>query len=128
MRVSRLIALLRVSLIWVSLVCATGVIAGAGSLPALGATTPAQTFAKGLSAKIKPVFEKQAPNLVLGLVTCVLPKNGTVVNCKAHFADKPDGANIVYAIKATLQESGTIKWTTTGHTCANAKTGKKLAC
>ena len=99
------------------------------SAPALGAT-PAQNaaFAKQLSAEIKPIFKKQAPKLVLGKVTCVLPKNGTVVRCKAHFSYSSAKANVVYAIKATLEETGTIKWTTTGHTCTDAKTGKKLAC
>lgn len=99
------------------------------SAPALG-FTPAENaaFAKRLSAEIKPVFKKEAPGLVLGKVTCVLPQNGTVVKCKAHFSDAKANANVVYGINANLQETGNIKWTTTTHSCTNAKTGKKLQC
>ncbi len=107
------------------------VAAGAFVLTATAlAYTPAQNaaFAKNLATKIKPVFRKQAPKLVLRKVTCVLPKNGTVVRCKARFSYPSAKANIVYGIKATLQQTGSIKWTTTTHTCTNAKTGKKLAC
>jgi hypothetical protein len=96
---------------------------------ALGAT-PAQNrqFATSLAAKIKPVFKKQAPKLALSKVTCVLPLNGTVVHCKAHFSYPSAGLNVVYGIKATLQETGDIKWVTTTHSCTNAKTGKTVAC
>jgi hypothetical protein len=94
------------------------------------AATPAQNkaFAKQLTTKIRPVFKKQVPQLVLGAVTCVLPLDGTVVACKAHFSDAPAHANVVYAIRATLKESGTISWTTTSHSCTDSKTGKKLPC
>jgi hypothetical protein len=94
------------------------------------AWTPAQNaaFAKKLAVSITPAFKKQAPTLVLGAVTCVLPAEGTVVKCKAHFSDKPDNANILYLISADLKDSGAIKWTTTAHSCTNAKTGKKLPC
>jgi hypothetical protein len=99
------------------------------SAPA-AAWTPAQNkaFATRLAKEIEPSFRTQAPALVLGAVTCVLPAEGTVVRCKAHFADRPAGADVLYLIKATLQETGDIKWTTTGHSCIDAKTGKKLAC
>ena len=94
------------------------------------AWTPAQNaaFAKNLKAKITPVFKKQAPELVLGQVTCVLPAEGTLVKCKAHFSDKPAHANIVYTINAKLTEVGDINWTTVGHSCTDSRTGKKLAC
>jgi hypothetical protein len=99
------------------------------SVPAF-AWTPAQNaaFAKQLKTKIKPVFKKQAPKLVLGKVTCVLPKSGALVHCKAHFSYPSAHANIVYAINARLKETGAITWTTTTHRCTDAKTGKKLAC
>ncbi|HEY4347295.1 MAG TPA: hypothetical protein VGM80_06865 [Gaiellaceae bacterium] len=97
---------------------------------ALGGT-PAENkaFAKQLTSFIKPVFKKKAPKLVLGLVTCNVPSDGTVVKCKAHFSDPPAKANVLYAIRATLQETGTIKWTTTGSpVCSMAKTGAKFPC
>src|SRR5262249_6508207 len=101
----------------------------AGAQEAL-AWTPAQNaaFAKKLAVSIKPVFKKQAPQLVLGKVTCVLPAEGTLVKCKAYFSDKPANANIVYLISADLKDSGAIKWTTTAHSCTDSKTGKKLQC
>jgi hypothetical protein len=106
-----------------------GAIALAGAGTTLGAApTEAQAFATKLRSYIGPTFKKQAPKLVLGKVTCVLPKNGTVVRCKAHFAYPSGNANVLYNIKATLLETGVIKWTTTTHSCTNAKTGKTLAC
>ena len=122
------------TILWMSArLSAAGILAAVafaiGAQAAL-AWTPAQNaaFAKKLAASIKPVFKKQAPTLVLGLVTCVLPAEGTTVKCKAHFSDKPDNANILYLISADLKDSGAIKWTTTAHSCTDAKTGKKLPC
>ena len=111
------------------LVAVTGAVALAGTGTALGAApTEAQAFATKLKSFIAPTFKKQAPKLVLGKVTCVLPKNGTVVHCNAHFAYPSGGLNVVYKIKATLLETGVIKWTTTSHSCTDAKTGKSQAC
>lgn len=106
-----------------------GAVVLAGTGAALGAT-PAENaaFAKGLKKEIGPAFEKSAPKLVLGKVTCVLPSNGAVVQCKAHFAYPTGGLNIVYKIKATLLETGKLRWTTTTHTCTYAKTGKPVSC
>jgi hypothetical protein len=98
--------------------------------PLAVAATPAQNaaFAKQLRPQIKPVFEKQAPQLVLGKVTCLLPRNGNVIHCKAHFTYPKARANIVYLIKATLLDTGKLKWTTTSHSCTDARSGKKLPC
>jgi hypothetical protein len=103
--------------------CPSAATASAGST-----LTPAQVFANQLQVKIEPVFHKQVPGLLLATVTCVLPTNGNVVQCQAHFSDPSAGANVVYGIKATLKDSGVLTWTTTTHSCTNAKTGKKLAC
>jgi hypothetical protein len=110
-------------------IAVVGAVAFAGPGTALAATpTEAQAFATKLATYMKPVFKKQAPKLVLGKVTCVLPKNGNVVHCKAHFAYPSGGLNIVYQVKATLLETGMIKWTAGSHTCTNAKTGKTVSC
>jgi hypothetical protein len=108
-------------------------LAAAGALvvsaPAFG-FTPAQNaaFAKKLAPEVEKVFKKEAPDLVLGKVTCVLPQAGVTVHCKAAFSDAKANANIVYLINATLQDSGAVKWVTTTHSCTDAKTGKKLKC
>jgi hypothetical protein len=65
---------------------------------------------------------------VLGKVTCTLPANGSVVRCLAHFSDPAAKANVTYAIKATLQDSGAITWTAGAASCSSATTGKKLVC
>ena len=112
-----------------ALIAVVGTIAflGPESAPA-AAPTAAQAFATKLASYMKPVFEKQAPKLKLGPVTCVLPKNGTVVHCKAHFAYPSGGLDVIYQVKATLLETGVIKWSAGGHTCTNAKTGKTVSC
>ena len=94
-----------------------------------GAATPAENaaFAKELKADIKPVFAKQAPDFVLGKVTCTLPASGTVVHCIAHFTDPSAQANVVYGIKAMVKAK-TITWTTGTHYCTSELTHKKLAC
>jgi hypothetical protein len=105
--------------------------AAALALPAAAlAWTPAQNaaFAKQLKTKIAPVFRKQAPSLALTEVTCVLPKSGTLVKCKARFSAKSAHAKVVYRIDAKLLETGQIRWTTVGHACTDARTGKAFAC
>lgn len=85
-------------------------------------------FAKELRGYIKPAFAKQAPSLVLGKLTCVLPAKGTTVHCLAHFSDAAQKANVVYKISATLETSGDITWATTSHSCTSTTTGRKLEC
>jgi endonuclease/exonuclease/phosphatase family metal-dependent hydrolase len=68
-----------------------------------------------------------APKLVLGKITCVLPRNGAVVRCKAHFSDRSANATPAKD-QATLLDAGVIKWSTTSHSCSNAKIAKTLAC
>jgi hypothetical protein len=102
------------------------VIAPAGASAA--ATPPAVAFAKELRTGVKAKFAKQAPALVLGKVICTLPKSGNVVRCIAHFADAAARANILYAIRATLEASGAISWSTTAHSCTSSITHTKLAC
>ena len=102
---------------------------GSFACPALAATPAANArFAAQLASYMKPTFKKEAPGLVLGKVTCVLPANGTVVPCKAHFTDAKAKANVVYGIKVTLERKGFLRWTTTTHICTDTKTGKKIPC
>jgi len=95
---------------------------------ASAASPPAAlAFAKELRSDIKPTFAEQAPGLVLGKVTCVLPSKGNVARCLAHFADKAARANVVYTIKATLK-GHVIAWSASAHSCTSSTTGRKLAC
>jgi hypothetical protein len=95
------------------------------------AGTPAENA--GAAASLKPLVQKKfkavAPKLVLGKVTCNTLKDGVTAICLAHFADKPDGVNVVYTIKAVLHDvSSSLTWTTTAHSCTLIKTGKKISC
>jgi hypothetical protein len=99
--------------------------------PLAVAGTPAENASAAASLKplVKKKFKQVAPKLVLGKVTCNTKKDGVTALCKAHFADKPDGVNVVYTIKAVLHDlGGTLTWTTTTHSCTLVKTGKKIAC
>ena len=95
------------------------------------AGTPAENA--GAAASLKPLVKKKfkavAPKLVLGKVTCNTLKDGVTAICLAHFADKPDGVNVTYTIKAVLHDvSNSLTWATTAHSCTLIKTGKKIAC
>lgn len=95
------------------------------------AGTPAENAdaAANLKPLVKKKFHSVAPKLVLGKVTCNTLKDGVTAICLAHFADKPDGVNVVYTIKAVLHDvTSSLTWTTTAHSCTDIKTGKKIAC
>ena len=95
------------------------------------AGTPAEnaTAAANLKPLVKKKFKQVAPKLVLGKVTCNTLSDGVTAICLAHFADKPDGVNVTYTIKAVLHDiSGSLTWTTTTHSCTLVKTGKKISC
>jgi hypothetical protein len=100
-------------------------------VPLAPAGTPAENAvaAANLKPLVKKKFHSVAPKLVLGKVTCNTLKDGVTAICLAHFADKPDGVNVTYTIKAVLHDvSGSLTWTTTAHSCTLIKTGKKIAC
>jgi hypothetical protein len=95
------------------------------------AGTPAENAnaAANLKPLVKKKFHAVAPKLVLSKVTCNTLKDGVTAICLAHFADKPDGVNVVYTIKAVLHDvSGSLTWTTTAHSCTDMKSGKKIPC
>ena len=95
------------------------------------AGTPAENAnaAANLKPLVKKKFKQVAPKLALGKVTCKTLKDGVTAMCLAHFADKPDGVNVTYTIKAVLHDlSGSLTWTTTTHSCTLIKTGKKISC
>jgi hypothetical protein len=99
-------------------------LSASGGTPAVNANTAAT-----LKPLIKAKFKKVAPKLVLEKVTCNALADGVTALCKAYFSDPSAGANIVYTIKATLSDlHSSLSWTTTGHSCTDAKTGKKLSC
>jgi hypothetical protein len=95
------------------------------------AGTPAENAVAVANLKplVKKKFKQVAPKLALGKVTCNTLKNGVTAICLAHFADKPDGVNVTYTIKAVLHDvSSSLTWTTTAHSCTLIKTGKKIRC
>jgi len=99
--------------------------------PAASAGTPAEnaSAAANLKPLVKKKFKQVAPKLVLGKVSCNTLKDGVTAICLAHFADKPDGVNVTYTIKAVLHDAtSSLSWTTTAHSCTLIKTGKKIAC
>lgn len=99
--------------------------------PLASAGTPAENAnaAANLKPLVKKKFNQVAPKLVLGKVTCNTLKDGVTAICRAHFADRPDGVNVIYTIKAVLHDvSSSLTWTTTTHSCTLIKTGKKIAC
>jgi len=107
-------------------------LAGAlATAPLALAGTPAENAAAAANLKplVKKKFKQVAPKLLLGKVTCNTLSDGVTAMCQAHFADKPDGVNVTYTIKAVLHDiSGSLTWTTTTHSCTLIKTGKKISC
>src|SRR5215472_5396740 len=85
--------------------------------------------AAGLKPLVKKKFKQVAPKLALGKVTCNTLADRVTAICLAHFADKPDGVNVTYTIKAVLHDvSSSLTWTTTAHSCTLIKSGKKISC
>jgi hypothetical protein len=105
----------------------TALLAPAAALAAK-APTQAQYTAQGLvkammkSASLKPL------GLTWGKVLCVLPKNGNVFHCTVHTSSPKAQENIVFQVKATLDEEGNVKWTITSDACSDSKSGQKLSC
>ena len=102
-----------------------------GAAPLALAGSPAENAdaAANLKPLVKKKFKQVAPKLVLGKVTCNTLSDGVTAICLAHFADKHDGVNVTYTIKAVLHDvSGSLTWTTTAHSCTDMKSGKKIPC
>jgi hypothetical protein len=74
------------------------------------------------SPSLKPL------GLKFGVVACVLPKNGTVVNCTVHASAPKARENIVFKVRETLNEEGNMSWRITSDACSDSKTGQKLSC
>ena len=65
----------------------------------------------------------------VGKVTCVLPTNGTVIHCTVHVGTPTRfHESIVFQVKGTLHDSGTLSWVATSHTCTDTRTGKPFKC
>ena len=74
------------------------------------------------SAQLKPL------GLKWGVVSCVLPKNGNVVHCTVHASAPKAQENIVFKVRETLTQEGSMKWAITSDACSDSKTGQKLSC
>jgi hypothetical protein len=84
-------------------------------------------------AKMKASFtswaKKNLAGTTVGKVTCVLPENGVVVRCTVHVsAAKRYHENIVFQVKETLHDDGTVSWVATSHKCTDTRTGKPFSC
>jgi len=113
----------------VALVAAIAIASCASAFAFAGSPSVNADTAATLKPLIKAKFKKAAPKLVLTKVTCNALSNGVTALCKAYFSDTPDGANIIYTIKATLSDvHNSLSWSTTGHSCTDKKTGKNLPC
>jgi hypothetical protein len=108
---------------------AAGVALGCSPVGLAGTPQENAIAAADLKPLVKTKFHQVAPKLVLGKVTCNALKDGVTAICLAHFSLPADHINVVYTIKAVLHDvSPNLTWTTTGHSCTDSKTGKKLAC
>ena len=92
--------------------------------PALGATDP--YLVKTLKASMIKSFKKQAPNLKITKVTCVLPKDGVTAHCKGYFT--AGGTTGYYPVAATIHDSGNLTWTAQSPKCLDPQTKKYTGC
>ena len=72
--------------------------------------------------------KKSVPGLQIGAASCVLPKNGVVIHCTVQSTAPKYNENIVFKVKETLHDIGTVTWVVTSKTCSDSKTHKTFAC
>jgi hypothetical protein len=72
--------------------------------------------------------KQKVPGLQIGAASCVLPKNGVIIHCTVQSTAPKYNENIVFNVKETLHDVGTVTWVVTSKTCSNAKTHKTFAC
>jgi hypothetical protein len=97
---------------------------------ALAAKAPTQKQYSEQKLKTAMMSSAQLKGLGLkwGAVSCVLPKNGNIVHCTVHASSPKAQENIVFKVRETLKETGTMSWAITSDACSDSKTGKKLSC
>ena len=104
---------------------------------AAAGTVSAATYPSGYrqeaEAKLKTAFaawaKKHLAGSTVGKVSCILPTSGSTLHCTVHVASAPKyRENIVFKIRETLHETGTMSWVATSHSCTDSKTGKPFAC
>src|SRR4051794_5891752 len=83
---------------------------------------------KTMKASFTAWAKKNLPGTTVGKVACVLPKSGNVIHCTIHVSAPKNRENIVFKVKGTLHEVGTLSWVATSHSCTDSKTGKPFAC
>jgi hypothetical protein len=72
--------------------------------------------------------KKSVPGLQIGAASCVLPKNGVIIHCTVQSTAPKHNENIVFKVKETLHDIGTVTWVVTSKTCSDSKTHKTFAC
>ena len=109
------------------------------ALCAVAAWTPfaAAAYPKGdvqyAEKTMKASFAKWAKThmagTTVGKVTCVLPTSGTVIHCTVHVGTPAKyHESIVFQVRGTLHETGTLSWVATSHSCTDTRTGKPFKC
>jgi hypothetical protein len=72
--------------------------------------------------------KKNVPGLQIGAAACVLPKNGVIIHCTVQSTAPKYTENIVFKVKETLHDVGTVTWVVTSKVCSDSKTHKTFAC
>jgi TctA family transporter len=102
------------------------------SAAATAATYPkgdVQYAEKTMKASFARWAKTHMAGTTVGKVTCVLPPNGTVIRCAVHVGTpKRFHENIVFKVKGTLHETGTLSWVAITHSCRDTRTGKPFSC
>jgi hypothetical protein len=109
-----------------------GLCAVAGSAQLATAAYPkgdVQYAEKTMKASFTKWAKTHMAGTTVGKVTCVLPTSGTVIRCTIHVGTPTRyHENILFQVKGTLHETGTMSWVATSHTCTDTRTGKPFKC
>jgi hypothetical protein len=102
--------------------------AATGGAEAAKPLTQKQYTELTLKQHMNATFKKTVPGLTVTKVTCVLPKNGTVVKCVANASAPKAREDVVFKVTETLSEVGNMSWRITSSACSDSKTHQKLSC
>lgn len=104
-------------------------LAGPASLLAAYPKAQVQYAEKTMKASFAKWAKTHMAGTTVGKVTCVLPTSGTVLHCTIHVGTPTRyHENIVFKVKGTLHDSGTLSWVATSHSCTDTRTGKPFKC
>jgi hypothetical protein len=72
--------------------------------------------------------KKNVPGLRVGATSCTLPRNGVVIRCTVQSTAPKYRENIVFKVKETLHDVGTVSWVVTSRACSDSKTHATITC